>query len=165
MKLFAILALTAGLLMAQNQTNRTGSVNPSATDMLNSMGSTVTPGNQTAPEFPKPENAQPVAERQAPPPAPAAETAQEQTAAAAPAQEAAPTESAQPAPEPQQATQATPPAQPEPSTEPPAETSSDANRSEVANNEMPATSLNWLGLILGGGALSAAGLFLHRKRS
>jgi len=69
-----------------------------------------------------------------------------------------------PAPAPQETAQATPP--PQETTPPPSAPAAPeaADRSAAAAPEMPATAANWLNLLLGGGALSGAGLALRRFR-
>jgi len=90
-------------------------------------------------------------------------TEQAATPAPAPAPAPAAPEPA-PAPAPQETAQATPP--PQETTPPPSAPAAPeaADRSAAAAPEMPATAANWLNLLLGGGALSGAGLALRRFR-
>jgi len=86
-------------------------------------------------------------------------TEQAATPAPAPAPVAAPEP---PAPAPVETAQATTPA-PQETTPAPAAPEA-ADRSAAASPAMPATAANWLNLLLGGGALSGAGLALRRFR-
>jgi hypothetical protein len=82
-----------------------------------------------------------------------------------PAPAAAPEPAPTPAPAPQETAQATTPA-PQETTPPPSAPAAPeaADRSAAAAPAMPATAANWLNLLLGGGALSGAGLALRRFR-
>jgi len=89
-------------------------------------------------------------------------TEQAATPAPAPAPAAAPET---PAPAPQETAQATTPAPQETAPAPSAPAAPEAaDRSAAASPAMPATAANWLNLLLGGGALSGAGLALRRFR-
>jgi outer membrane biosynthesis protein TonB len=186
---------TATLMTAQNTVNRTGSINPSAVDVLNSLGSTVMPGNGTAARAAKPKNvevknqvpepAKAPAVAEAAPAAPAAvassEPAKAPAAPAAPEPAPAPEPAVvaaapEPAPAPEPAVAAAAP-EPAPAPEPavaaaapeptPAQGAPEAAAAvapPAEKTEPPATSLNWLGFVVGGGLLGGAGLYLRLFR-
>jgi hypothetical protein len=91
-----------------------------------------------------------------PPSAQRSETETAQNTPPAPAPEAQP-----PAPAP--APEAQPPA-PAPEAQAPATTQNN-DQNSTANREMPATAAGWLGMLLSGGLLSGAGVYLKRRRS
>jgi LPXTG-motif cell wall-anchored protein len=72
---------------------------------------------------------------------------------------------AAPPPEPQpEVAQAAPPPAPEAAPEPAPAPAPEVIPAPTANRELPATSANWLLMLLSGGSLSGLGLMLRRKR-